>query len=113
MSRYYGFGQENLPVPGSDIRQEPTASPLMSVDEMGALLGLKKTEQYWLVHKNVFDTRTFVGRIWIVRDSFERWYENQAKYHKVNGEPPGKELRKSSLSAEDIAEMLGITMSTA
>ena len=56
MSRYYGFGQENLPVPGSDIRQEPTASPLMSVDEMGALLGLKKTEQYWLVHKNVFDT---------------------------------------------------------
>ena len=74
MSRYYGFGQEKLPVPGSDIRQEPTASPLMPVDEMGALLGLKKTEQYWLVHKNVFDTRTFVGRIWIVRDSFERWY---------------------------------------
>ena len=47
---------------------------LMSVKEMGTLLGLKKTERCWLVHKNVFDFRQFAGRTWIVRDRFEKWY---------------------------------------
>ena len=28
----------------------------MSVAEMGRLLGLKKTDRYWLVHKNFFKT---------------------------------------------------------
>ena len=28
----------------------------MSVREMGALLGLKKVDSYWLVHKNYFKT---------------------------------------------------------
>ena len=94
-------------------RKTPSAGKLMSVYEMGRVLGLKKTDQYWLVHKNCFETRTYQGKIWIVRESFERWYKNQVKYRKVNGEEPGRELKKKSYSIRDISQMLGIHESTA
>lgn len=29
---------------------------------MGELLGLKKTNRYWLVHKNYFETKEFAGK---------------------------------------------------
>ena len=28
-------------------------------------------------------------------ESFEKWYVNQIKYHKVNGEEPGKKLKET------------------
>lgn len=70
----------------------------MSVLEMRELLGLKKTEGYWLVHKNFFRTELINGIMRVDLDSFEKWYANQVKYKKVNGEEPGKELRKRSYS---------------
>ncbi len=91
-----------------DKGQRPAEGRLMSVSEMGRMLGLKKTDRYWLVHKNYFETQIFLGKIWIVRESFERWYENQVKYHKVNGEEPGQELKKKSYSIRDISQMLGL-----
>ena len=36
----------------------------MSVHEMGDMLGLKKTDRYWLVHKNYFRTETLLGKMW-------------------------------------------------
>ena len=36
---------------------------VISVREMGDLLGLKKTERYWLVHKNVFETKIILGKM--------------------------------------------------
>ena len=42
-------------------------------------------------------------------ESFEKWYANQVKYHKATGEEPGLELKKSSYSPRDIAEMLQIS----
>ena len=65
----------------------------MTVPEMGKLLGLKKTDRYWLVHKNVFESKEIAGKIRINIASFEKWYANQIKYHKVTGEEPGKELK--------------------
>ena len=65
----------------------------MSVHEMGDMLGLKKTDRYWLVHKNYFRTETLLGKMRVEIASFEKWYANQDWYHKVNGEAPGKELR--------------------
>lgn len=41
-------------------------------------------------------------------ESFEKWYANQIKLKKVNGEEPGKELRARSYSARDMANMLGV-----
>ena len=35
----------------------------MSVHEMGDMLGLKKTDRYWLVHKNYFRTETLLGKM--------------------------------------------------
>ena len=40
--------------------------------------------------------------------SFEKWYANQIKYHKVTGEEPGKELKAWSYSVPEIAEILEI-----
>ena len=65
----------------------------MTVKEMGNLLGLKKTGRYWLVHKNLFKTETKYGRMIVDDESFEQWYANQTRYHKINGEEPGKNLQ--------------------
>lgn len=65
----------------------------MSVTEMRKMLGLGKTDSYWLVHKNCFETIIVNGKMRIVIDSFEKWYANQIKHAKVDGPPPGEELR--------------------
>ena len=67
----------------------------LSVSEMSELLGLKKTERYWLVHKNFFETKEIAGKMRVNIESFEKWYVNQIKYHKVNGEEPGKKLKET------------------
>jgi len=80
----------------------------MSVSEMGKLLGLGKTESYYLVHKNCFET-VLVNKVMRVRvDSFEDWYANQTRYEKVDGPAPGKELIAVSYSVKEIAVLLDI-----
>ena len=81
----------------------------MSVREMGRLLGLKKVESYWLVHREYFDTVLVSGRMRVVIESFEHWYAGQVKYRKVTGEPPGERLRQESYSAQDMGKMLGVS----
>lgn len=80
----------------------------MSVTEMRKMLGLGKTDSYWLVHKNCFETIIVNGKMRIVIDSFEKWYANQIKHAKVDGPPPGEELRAYSYSVREVAEMLSI-----
>lgn len=85
----------------------------MSVHEMGDMLGLKKTDRYWLVHKNYFRTETLLGKMRVEIASFEKWYANQVKYQKVTREEPGVELKKWSYSVRDIAQLLEIEESVA
>lgn len=80
----------------------------MTVPEMGNLLGLKKTDRYWLLHKDLFLHEEYYGKIRINIDSFEKWYANQIKYHKVTGEEPGLELKNKTYSVKDISKLLGI-----
>jgi len=80
---------------------------------MGKLLGLKKVESYWLVHKEYFETVLVNGKMRVVTESFENWYAGQVKYHKVTGEEPGERLKQESYSARDIGEMLQISESYA
>lgn len=80
----------------------------MSVREMRELLGLRKTDSYWLVHRGFFETILVEGKMRIVIESFEKWYANQIKWKKVNGDPPGEELRANSYSVHEIAELLGV-----
>lgn len=90
-------------------RLPPPEKKYMSVPEMGRLLGLKKTDRYWLVHKNFFKTEVIAGKMRVELESFEKWYANQVKYRKITGEEPGLELKQKSYSARDIAEMLQIS----
>lgn len=85
-----------------------TRKTTMSVPEMRQLLGIGKTDSYWLVHKQCFETILVEGKMRVVIDSFEHWYANQIKYKKVDGTPPGEELQLNSYSPPEIAEMLGL-----
>lgn len=63
-------------------KAEPTtARTTMSVREMQHLLGLGKTDSYWLLHKNFFEVILINDKMRIVISSFEKWYANQVKYH--------------------------------
>lgn len=84
----------------------------MSVEEMRKLLGLGKTDAYWLVHKNCFETVLVNRNIRIDIESFEKWYANQIKHKKVNGPPPGEHLREISYSPQEVAELLDVTDDT-
>ncbi len=85
----------------------------MSVKEMGELLGLGKTERYWILKKGYFTIIEVAGKMWVAMDSFEKWYSGQTRYHKVTGEKPGAELAARSFSVKDVAALFGIGESTA
>lgn len=80
---------------------------------MRKILGLGKTDSYWLVHQNYFETILVNGKMRVVIDSFEAWYAMQTKHQKVFGEAPGSKLHSQTYSAAEIAEMLGISKSQA
>ena len=81
----------------------------MTVRAMGALLGLKKTESYYLVNKKVFDTVMVAGQRRVVKASFEEWYARQDRYRKVDGEPPGAQLHSNMYTVADILKMLNLS----
>ena len=76
---------------------------------MGRLLGLKKVESYWLVHKEWFQTITVHGRMRVVIDSFETWYNGQTHYQKTEGPPPGNGF----MTIRQMAKLIGVADSTA
>ena len=92
-------------------KSKQDARQYMSVKQMGDLLGLGRTERYWLVHQNRFETETIRGKMWVNVSSFENWYANQVKYRKINGEEPGQKLSEWSYSIRDIAGMLNVSES--
>lgn len=44
----------------------------MSVMEMGRSLGLDKTDSYWFIHKEQFETRIVAGKMRVMVESFEK-----------------------------------------
>ena len=80
----------------------------MSVAEMRQLLGLGKTDSYWLCHQGFFETVLVNGKMRVVINSFEDWYSMQTKHRKVTGEEPGARLHEETFSVKEIANMLGI-----
>lgn len=81
----------------------------MTVPQMRKMLGVKKTESYWLVHRNFFKTDIVNGHMMIDVESFEKWYANQVKHRKVDGPEPGAELTSRSYSFSEVASMLGVS----
>src|SRR5574344_869488 len=83
--------------------KDPILKNTMSVSEMRRLLGVKKTESYWLVHRNFFETKIIDGMMRGDIESFEKWYANQVKHKKVTGERPGAEVLKTSYCCKEAA----------
>ena len=81
--------------------QKLTQRSTMSVPEMRKLLGLKKTDSYWLVHKNLFKTQIIGGMMRIDLESFEKWYADQDIYRKVTYIPTAEELEKDYMKIKD------------
>ena len=81
---------------------ESTQKTTISVPEMTRLLGLKKTEGYWLVHKNLFQTVMIAGQMRIVLSSFEDWYASQEKYRKFVDLEPDERDRFLQNHVDDI-----------
>ena len=79
---------------------------------MRRLLGLGKTESYWLVKKNYFDTVIIAGKMRVMIESFENWYANQLHYKKIIGEAPGKNWTSITMSIQETARLLGIAEGT-
>ena len=50
------------------------AKTSMAVSEMRKLLGVCKTESYWILKKNEFEVRMVAGHMRVMMDSFEDWY---------------------------------------
>ena len=89
--------------------QEQVLRRTMSVPEMRKLLGLKKTESYWLIHRKFFRTETIGGMMRIDLESFEKWYADQDIYRKVTYIPTAEELEKDYICLQDAADLLGIS----
>ena len=78
----------------------------ISVPEMAKMLGLGKTDSYWLVHKRYFKTVLVGGKMQILVDSFEEWYAGQFHYKKVDGTQPGKKYAHT-MSVYEMADLIG------
>ena len=93
--------------------EQPKKRTSMSVTEMGKLLGLGKTESYYLVKKNYFKVITVGATMRVMISSFEEWYANQSFYKKVDGSEPGSQLKQTSMSVEELGNLLGISEASA
>lgn len=61
----------------------------MSVMDMGRLLGLKKTDSYYVANKGWFEIILVGGKKRVRIDSFEEWYQSQTHYKKQTEERNG------------------------
>lgn len=63
--------------------------------------------------RSFFMPKTMGKYMRVMIDSFEEWYANQFKYQKVDGTPPGEELKKTTYSMEELGQRLGLKEATA
>lgn len=84
----------------------------MPVSEFRRLLGLGKTESYWLLKKGQIETIMVYGKMRVCLDSFNEWYESQTHYSRKDGIPPGKKIKQNSYSVQEVAEMLNVNKSS-
>ena len=79
------------------------------VRELRKMLGIKKTDSYWILKNRDIQTVTVNGKIRILKESFWNWYNNQTKYHIIGGPEPGEALKADSYSVHDLMELLDIS----
>jgi predicted DNA-binding transcriptional regulator AlpA len=96
----------------SPYKRRPTQKRTwMTVPEMGKLLGLKKTDRYWLVHKNVFESKEIAGKMRINIASFEKWYDSQSRYRTKEDREKDAIVEEATITMPEMARLLGLTRS--
>ena len=96
----------------SPYKRRPTQKRTwMTVPEMGKLLGLKKTDRYWLVHKNVFESKEIAGKMRINIASFEKWYDSQSRYRTKEDREKDDIVEEATITMPEMARLLGLTRS--
>ena len=96
----------------SSYKRRPTQKRTwMNVPEMGKLLGLKKTDRYWLVHKNVFESKEIAGKMRINIASFEKWYDSQSRYRTKEDREKDAIVEEATITMPEMARLLGLTRS--
>lgn len=81
----------------------------MTVQAMGRMLGLKKTESYYLLHKHCFETVTINRQLRVVRNSFEEWYALQDRYRRLTGRSPEQRCGSSFIPSSTLLTCWGYT----
>ena len=66
-----------------------------------------------LVEASGYERQKLAESLWHLYHDFEEWYANQFKYQKVDGTPPGEELKKTTYSMEELGQRLGLKEATA
>jgi len=84
----------------------------MSIREMGRILGLGKTESYYLAKKGYFKLIRFYNTTRVDIASFEEWYNSQIRYRKAEGVPPRKRV-ENAMTLKELTEELGLSYSSA
>ncbi len=89
------------------MRKVTLKKKTMSVPEMRKMLGLGKTESYYILKKGFFKVITIDGHYRIDIESFEEWYANQWHYQKVDGPPPGLKLQQY-MTVKEVGAVFGM-----
>ena len=84
----------------------------ISVPDLRRLLSLGKTESYRVVKLEHLEVVMICGKMRVTRKSFDEWYDNQTRFSRIDGVPPGAKLKANSYSVQDVAAMLNVSDDT-
>lgn len=68
----------------------------ISIPELRKMLGIGKTESYWLIQNRGIKTFQLRGCMRVRNKDFWDWYDNQTKHRLLQGPPPGRALQETS-----------------
>lgn len=84
----------------------------ISIPELRKMLGIGKTESYWLLQNKGLRTFLFQGCMRIKKEDFWDWYDRQTKHRLIGGPPPGRALQEMSYSVRELTELLSVSRDT-
>ena len=84
----------------------------ISIPELRKMLGIGKTESYWLIQNRGIKTFQLRGCMRVRNKDFWDWYDNQTKHRLLQGPPPGRALQETSYSVRELTQLLAVSRDT-
>lgn len=84
----------------------------ISIPELRKMLGIGKTESYWILQNRGLRTFILKGCKRIRKEDFWDWYGKQTKHRLLEGPPPGSALQATSYSVRELTELLSVSRDT-